>query len=108
MARVMNMRGGRNMRGGPRGKAKKGTLPRLLKMLFATSKGSMAIVFLCITISAITGVASSLFLKQLLTNIKIGLGGEVAKAWEGLITLFVTMGAVYFTSILCIYFILHN
>ncbi len=101
MARVMNMRGGRNMRGGPRGKAKKGTLPRLLKMLFATSKGSMAIVFLCITISAITGVASSLFLKQLLTNIKIGLGGEVAKAWEGLITLFVTMGAVYFTSILC-------
>jgi len=101
MARVMNMRGGRNMRGGARGKAKKGTLPRLLKMLFATSKGSMAVVFLCITISAITGVASSLFLKQLLTNIKLGLSGEVAKAWEGLITLFVTMGAVYFTSILC-------
>ena len=97
----MNMRGGRNMRGGARGKAKKGTLPRLLKMLFATSKGSMAVVFLCITISAITGVASSLFLKQLLTNIKLGLGGEVDKAWEGLITLFVTMGAVYFTSILC-------
>ncbi|MBE5754621.1 MAG: ABC transporter ATP-binding protein [Clostridiales bacterium] len=89
------------MRGGARGKAKKGTLPRLLKMLFATSKGSMAVVFLCITISAITGVASSLFLKQLLTNIKLGLSGEVAKAWEGLITLFVTMGAVYFTSILC-------
>ena len=101
MARVMNMRGGRNMRGGARGKAKKGTFPRLLKMLFTTSKGSMAVVFLCITISAITGVASSLFLKQLLTNIKLGLGGEVAKAWEGLITLFVTMGAVYFTSILC-------
>ena len=102
MARVMAIPRGRGaMHGGKRGKAKKGTLKRLLSLLFSNNKGNMSVVFICITISAITGVASSLFLKQLLTHIKIGLESGFAAAATGLTTLFITMGAVYLTSILC-------
>ena len=67
MARGIPMgRGGKMMRGGPRPKAKKGTMKRVLSLLFSKNKKHMALVFTCITISAITGVASSVFLKNLL------------------------------------------
>ncbi len=103
MARAMSMRAGRNgaMRGGPRPKAKKGTMKRVLSLLFKNNKRYMAVVFACITVSAITGVASSLFLKQLLVHIKIGLKDGYAAAASGLTTLFIIMGTVYLTSILC-------
>ena len=102
MARAMSMpRGGKRMRG-PRGKAKKGTLKRLLKMLFSKNKRLMCVVFVCITISAITGVASSLFLKELLTIIQKGLDNQSLQSVLGaLTTLFITMGAVYSSSIIC-------
>ena len=102
MARAMSMpRGGKGMRG-PRGKAKKGTLKRLLKMLFSKNKRLMCVVFVCITISAITGVASSLFLKELLTIIQKGLDNQSLQSVLGaLTTLFITMGAVYSSSIIC-------
>ncbi|MBQ7236104.1 MAG: ABC transporter ATP-binding protein [Clostridia bacterium] len=89
------------MRGGPRPKAKKGTMKRVLNLLFKNNKRYMAVVFACITVSAITGVASSLFLKQLLVHIKIGLKDGYAAAASGLTTLFIIMGTVYLTSILC-------
>ena len=103
MARSMGMpRGARGkMHGGPRGKAKKGTLKRLLSMLFSQNKGLMSIVFVCITISATTGVASSLFLKQLLTLIRAGLSDGLQTVIGGLTILFVVMGAVYSSSIIC-------
>ena len=103
MARVMPMRGGRGgqMKGGPRPKAKKGTMKRVLNLLFTGNKQLMFVVFACITISAITGVSSSLFLKQLLSLIEKGLDSSYAAVASSLTTLFVIMGAVYGTSILC-------
>ena len=98
----MNMRGGRGrMRGGPRPKAKKGTLKRVLGMLFAKNKGYMSIVFVCITISAITGVTSSVFLRKLLELVDQGIKSSYSAVLSGLITLFITMGTVYLTSIIC-------
>ncbi len=102
MARPMPMRGGKpGMKGPPRPKAKKGTLKRVLNMLFANNKRLMLIVFVCITISAITGVASSLFLKQLLVHIKTGLSYGWDVALKGILTLIVVMITVYGTSIIC-------
>ena len=103
MARAMSMpRGGKaGMRGGPRPKAKKGTLKRILSLLFKENKGLMAVVFVCLIISAITGVSSSLFLNKLLTYIDLGLSHGLNYVIKGLIGLFVTMGAVYATSIIC-------
>ena len=102
MAKPMNMRGGKGqMRGGPRPKAKKGTLKRVLGMLFARNKGYMSIVFVCITISAITGVTSSVFLRKLLELVDQGIKSSYSAVLSGLITLFITMGTVYLTSIIC-------
>ena len=103
MARAMSVpRGGKhNMKGGPRPKAKKGTMKRVLKLLFSGNKVNLSVVFTCITISAITGVASSIFLKQLLSLISVGLKSGYAAIASGLTTLFVIMGTVYLTSILC-------
>ncbi len=102
MARAMNMRGGKPaMKGGPRPKAKKGTLKRVLGLLFKNNKKHMAVVFICITISAITGVTSSIFLKELLKLISIGIQSDYATVASSLVTLFVIMGAVYLSSILC-------
>ncbi len=102
MARAMNMKGGRgNMRGAPRPKAKKGTLKRVLNALFSGNKSLLIVVFVCLALSAITGVTSSLFLKRLLINIQLGLNGDVEGAWKGLINLFIIMGIVYATSITC-------
>ena len=103
MARAMPMKGGMKpgMRGGPRPKAKKGTLKRLLSLLFSNNKKLLSLVFVCIIISAITGVTSSLFLKELLIQIKIGLSDGMAAAAQGLTTLFIVMAAVYTSSIVC-------
>ena len=102
MARAMSMPRGKNgMRGGPRPKAKKGTMKRLLSMLFKENKKLLFVVFFCILISATTGVSSSLFLNQLLKYIDLGLSNGLDYVIKGLIGLFITMGAVYGASILC-------
>ena len=102
MAKPMPVRSGRNnMRNKPHQKAKKGTLSRLLKMLFKNNKGSLLVVFFCLTISAITGVASSIFLKNLLKLIEVGKVSGLNAVLKGLTTLFIIMGTVYLTSIIC-------
>ncbi len=101
MARVVPMRGSNGAQGRPKAVAKKGTLKRLLTMLFTKNKSNMILVFICLTISAATGVASSLFLKRLLTLIQDGLDYGLGTVISGLVTLFCVMGAVYFSCILC-------
>ncbi len=102
MARGMSIgRVGKNLRSGPKPKAKKGTMKRVLSMLFLGNKKHLVIVLSSITISAITGVASSVFLKNLLLIIQDGLDSSLSAVIKPLITLFVIMGTVYFTSILC-------
>ena len=101
MARGIPMgRGGKNMRGGPRPKAKKGTFKRILKLLFSNNK-YIGLVLVCITISAITGVASSIFLKRLLVIIDQGVKSDLSSVLKPLTILFIIMGAVYGSSILC-------
>ena len=102
MARAMNMKfGNRGMKGGPRPKAKKGTFKRVLSLLFANNKKNMCVFFVCLAISTVTGVSSSIFLKELLKLIKLGLDGTYADVAAGLTTLIITMIAVYSTSVIC-------
>ena len=102
MARGMNMRAGRpGAKGGPRTKAKKGTLKRVLSILFNGNKRYLIVVFTCLAISAITGVSSSVFLKQLLSFIEIGIDEGYQAVASGLATLFTIMVTVYLTSTLC-------
>ncbi len=101
MARQLPMPRNGARRSAPRPKAKKGTLKRVLNLLFSNNKKSLAVVFVCLTVSAITGVASSIFLKQLLKLIKTGINTGLDAVLSGLITLFVIMATVYLTSIIC-------
>ncbi len=101
MARAIPMKGGHNARGGRPATAKKGTLGRLLKLLFKGNKKNMAIVFICLTITAITGVSSSVFLNQLMRQIDLGIANGMSSVVGSLIIIFSMMGVIYGLNILC-------
>ncbi len=103
MARAVPMRGGKPGPGmrGPRPKAKKGTLKRLLKILFKTNGKLLALVLFCLTVSAVVSVSSSIFLERLILEIGRGLVEGMDAVWSSLVTIFVTMGCVYAAGILC-------
>jgi ATP-binding cassette subfamily B protein len=81
MAKPMPMRGGRGMKGGPRPKAKKGTLKRLLKLLFKTNGKLLGVVFFCLVVSAVVSVSSSIFLENLIIQIGRGLIEGLDAVW---------------------------
>ncbi len=54
-------------------RAKKGTLPRLLKMLFSYYKWWLVVIFVCIIVTAFSSTASSLFMNIYITHIEEGL-----------------------------------
>ncbi len=101
MARSFSMpKGGKQMKGGPRPKAKKGTLKRLLNMLFEQNKRYLIITFICLFLAAVTGVANSIFLEYFLTLINEGVQTNLNTVLDRLIKLFLMMGAVYGVCIL--------
>lgn len=99
MAKPMPARGG--MKGGPRPKAKKGTLKRLLKLLFKTNGKLLVIVFACLIISAVVSVSSSIFLERLIVQIGRGIIDGMGAVWGSLLKIFITMGCVYLAGMLC-------
>ena len=104
MSRGFGMKGGKNLRAGPRPKAKKGTMGRVIKMLFVQNKKSLIATIICIVLASITGVANSIFLEHFLTLITKGVENGLNAVLGGLITLFVCMGLVYATCIICNFF----
>jgi len=104
MARGFNMPRGRGkLKGGPRPKAKKGTLKRLLTLLFTKNKAHLIGVGICLLLAGITGVANSIFLQEILLLIERGIATSLGEVWTGLVTIFITMGVVYSTCIICNY-----
>ncbi len=101
MARQMSMpRGAKGGKGGPRPKAKKGTLPRLLKMLFSLNKWYLIAAGICLLLASVTGVANSIFLEKILFLIEEGVRTERSVVWGKLLTIFAIMGSVYATCII--------
>ncbi len=86
----------------PKQKAKKGTMKRLLKMLIKNNTPLLIVILVSLTISAIVGVLSSVFLERLVRYIQIGLQAEqgINAVWANLITLFIVMGGVYLIGVL--------
>lgn len=104
----------KNRMGKPKEKAKKGTMTRLLKTLFAENKWLLITVFICLLVAAVTSVASSYFLTWILTTIQKALAminienQTAAQAWNNVlptvITIVVTMAFVYALSTFCTFF----
>ena len=102
----------------PHQPAKKGTLKRLLGMLFKQNKGLLICILGLILISATTSVSSSIFLRWLIGTIQSGLSlinpsngsGALSPAdawsqtWPDLLTIFIVMGVVFSISILASFF----
>ncbi|MBE7086965.1 MAG: ABC transporter ATP-binding protein [Clostridiales bacterium] len=101
MAKALPVRGSRQIKGGKPHTAKKGTMGRLLKLLFTANKKLMIIVFVCLTLTAVTGVSSSVFLNMLMTQLDLGIKNGMASVLKDLIVIFVSMGCIYGVNILC-------
>ena len=78
---------------GPKPKIQKGTLKRLLKVLFKGYKWQLSFVLLCIIVSSITTASTGIFLKTVITAI-----GN--KDYNALISLVALMAGLYIISIL--------
>ncbi len=97
------MKPGRNR--GPVGfdknvKINKKTVKRLLGYLFTPYKLQISTVFICLVVSAVTGVIGSLFLKTVIDDYIEPLLLESAPVFTGLLNAIITMGVIYLIGIL--------
>ena len=81
-------------------KISKKTIKRLLGYLFTPYKLQIITVFICLIVSAITGVAGSLFLKTVIDDYIEPLLLESAPVFTGLFNAIMIMGAIYLLGIL--------
>ena len=96
--------------GGHHERTKKGTMKRLLALILHNNKRLMTAVLICLIISAITGVLSSVFLNGVLTELTRGIslinenGLTTSEAWAeifpSLLKIFITMACVYTAGII--------
>lgn len=89
---------------GMKSKAKKGTLKRLLKLLFSEYKWSLIIVFICIIISTAASTASSLFLNRFISKIEEGINIGWDSAAGGILRLIGFMGLIYLAGVIANFF----
>ncbi len=81
-------------------KINKKTVKRLLGYLFTPYKLQITTVFICLVVSAVTGVAGSLFLKTVIDDYIEPLLLESAPVFTGLLSAIITMGVIYLIGIL--------
>lgn len=86
--------------GKPKLKSSGETIKRLLKYVANGKKGLLTVVFVCIVISAVVGVLSSLFLKTLIDDYITPLLLEPSPVFTGLLQAILTMAGLYVIGIL--------
>lgn len=90
--------------GGPRAVGKVGkpdaeTIKRLLGYIFKNYKGRFFLVLVCIVVSSLAGVASSLFLQTLIDDYITPLIGQENPVFTELLKLIAVMGVIYLFGI---------
>ncbi|MBQ7363486.1 MAG: ABC transporter ATP-binding protein [Clostridia bacterium] len=87
--------------GKPRPKAKKGTLKRVLKSVFSFYPRLLPLTLACIVFSAIVSSVPSIFMQQVLSNIKTALDGGLGWAEVGseIIRLVIILAVLYLLSL---------
>ena len=87
----------------PKGSIKKGTLPRLLKTAFKYYKWQLIVVFVCIALSSVGSLVSSVYMQQLVDSVitpALGAAGFTSQLQQRLVGLIVTMVVAYTIVIL--------
>ncbi len=88
------------MHGGKRPPLKKGTLKRLLRMLFKEYKWMLIVVIFCVLFSTIASTSASLFLNQMVARIEAGLKfGWNDETSKSILSLIAAMGGIYVIGI---------
>lgn len=86
---------------GPRPKVKKGTMKRLLKMLFSDYKWQMLLIVCCLIISAIGSSVSSIFLQRIIDNVitpALASGFDSVKA--EFLKIIITLASIYLLAVI--------
>ena len=83
-------------------KAKKGTMARLLKMLFKRYPGKLVFAMFCIVIAAVSNFTSSIFVKNITNTISINLknGTPFNEFWSQIVSILIIMGVFYAAGLL--------
>ena len=82
---------------------KKGTIKRLLSYTLKGYKLRLFIVLICIIISSIAGVASSLFLRNIIDNYIMPLTGQENPDFSALFEVLCLMGSIFVAGIISTY-----
>ncbi len=87
--------------GKPRPKAKKGTLKRVIKSVFSFYPRLLPLTLLCIVFSAVVASMPSIFMQQVLSNIKTALDGSLGWSDVGpdIIKLVIILASLYLLSL---------
>lgn len=85
---------------GAHGKAKKGTLGRLLKMLFKDFKWQMIVCMICIILTSISNFTSSIFVKNITEVITRGVRDVSYNPINDLTILLIIMGSIYLVGLI--------
>ena len=96
---------GNGHRGGPRAqrvpgqKLDKGTLLKLIRLVFRPNIGRFMLVLVCIIVSSVATVASSLFMRSLIDDHITPMVASGSADFSGLLRLVLRMGAVFLAGI---------
>ena len=93
--------GGPGMTGGPRPENIGKTAKRLLSYLGGKHRIKLFIVFLCILVSAVTGVVSSMFIQTLIDSYITPLLASENPVFDGLLQAILKVGGIYLIGIFC-------
>lgn len=95
-------RGAAMMRG-PKGKVNKGTFKRVLKYITNGHKLQLAVVIICIIVSALANVRGTLFLKTLIDDYITPLLSTPNPVFDGLLKAIAMLGGMYLIGIVTTY-----
>ena len=92
-----------NFRGIPKQKVKKGTVKRLLREITQGNVARLAVVVVCIMITAASSVSASLFLKTLINDYILPLVQQKTRDFLPLLGALGKMAAIYLAGVVAVY-----
>ena len=100
----MSRRPGQGPMRGPRPKAKKGTLSRLMKLLMEFYPRLLPLTVFCILFSAASAAVPDIFIQKVMAVIeKWGNTGDWSSASAEMVPLIITLSVIYLISLLAVY-----
>ena len=82
-------------------KAKKGTMPRLIRLLFTDYPLPLTVVLICLVVTAVAGAIPSAFMGKIILYIEEGLKSGLDTVYAGIAATAAALLAIFLVSLLC-------